>query len=182
MIKMPKPIIDPAKPATIASYTFDPTGPGVLLPRTSRAMESHVSRSLDGNHRRILIADPNVSFRESLAQHLRASGFEVVTAATGESAFSLLRDWHRPISWLYTRADLPGLIDGWILADEYHDSHPRRPAVIAAPREHVSAQGHVVLKEPSLQAALDSIRAVAARQKPAMSVAATDADPVRLAA
>jgi hypothetical protein len=54
--------------------------------------------------------------------------------------------------------------------------------VIAASYDHVSAQGHVVLKEPSLQAALDAIPAVATRQKPAMSVADTDADPGRLAA
>lgn len=141
-----------------------------------------MSRLPEGTHERILIVDTNPAFRDGLAEQLRSSGFEVVTAATGESAFNLLRDWHRPIGWLYTRADLPGLIDGWILADEYHDSHPRRPAVIAASREHVSAQGHVVLKEPSLHAALDAIRAVATRQKPAMSVAATDADPARLAA
>jgi DNA-binding NarL/FixJ family response regulator len=126
--------------------------------------------------------DTNPAFRESLAQHLRASGLAVVTAATGEGAFHLLRDWNHPVDWLYTRADLPGLIDGWILADEYHDSHPHRAVVIAASVERVSAQGHVVLKEPSLAAALDAIRSVATGQKPAMAAAATDTDPGRLAA
>jgi CheY-like chemotaxis protein len=142
-------------------------------------MEAHVSRSLDGNHRRILIADPNAAFRESLAQHLRAGGFEVVTAATGQSAFSVLRDWHHPVGWLYTRANLPGLIDGWILADEYHDRYPGRAAVIAASRGRASAQGHVVLDEPSLAAALDAIHSVATTEKPATSA---DADPQSLAA
>ena len=66
-----------------------------------------MSRSPRGSHERILIVDTDTAFRESLTRHLRASGFEVVTAATGESAFSLLRDWHRPISWLYTRAACP---------------------------------------------------------------------------
>jgi CheY-like chemotaxis protein len=145
-------------------------------------MESHVSRSPDGTHERILIVDTNPAFRGSLAQHLRSSGFEVVTAATGESAFSLLRDWPCPIGWLYTRADLPGLIDGWILADEFHDNHPHRPAVIAASVERGSTQGHVVLNERSVAAALDAIRAVATRQKPAMADTATDADQRRLAA
>ncbi len=126
--------------------------------------------------------DTNREFRESLPQHLRASGFEVVTAATGESAFSLLRNWRRPIGWLYTRADLPGLIDGWILADEYRDGHPHRAAVIAASRERVSAQGHVVLGEPSLAAALDALLAIASAKAVEVGPATTNTDPQRLAA
>jgi hypothetical protein len=102
-----------------------------------------------------------------------------VTATTGQSAFSVLRDWHNPVGWLYTRANLPGLIDGWILADEYHGRYPDRAAVIAAARGRVSAQGHVVLKEPSLAAALDAIHSVATTQKPAPPAGA---DPQSLAA
>jgi CheY-like chemotaxis protein len=135
-------------------------------------MEPHVSRSLEENHKRILIADPDAAFRERLTQHLRAHGFEVVTAVTGESAFHLLRDWHHPVGWLYTRADLPGLIDGWILADEYHDRYPDRAAVIAASRDRVSAQGHVVLDAPVPVAALEAIRAVASSRKPVVSAGA----------
>ena len=141
-----------------------------------------MSRSPRGSHERILIVDTDTAFRESLTRHLRASGFEVVTAATGESAFSLLRDWHRPIGWLYTRADLPGLIDGWILADEYRDGHPHRAAVIAASRERVSAQGHVVLGEPSLAAALDALLAIASAKVVEAGPATTNTDPHRLAA
>ncbi len=138
-----------------------------------------MSRPPRRSHERILIVDTDTAFCESLTRHLRAIGFEVVTAATGQSAFSLLRDWHRPIGWLYTRADLPDLIDGWILADEYHDRYPDRAAVIAASRGRVSVQGHVVLDEPSLAAALDAIHSVATTEKPATSA---DADPQSLAA
>jgi CheY-like chemotaxis protein len=138
-----------------------------------------MSRPPQGSHERILIVDTDTAFLESLTRHLRASGFEVVTAATGESALSLLRDWHHPIGWLHTRADLPGLIDGWILADEYRDGHPDRAAVIAASSERVSVQGHLVLKDPSLAAALDAIHSVATKQKPALSAYA---DPQSLAA
>jgi DNA-binding response OmpR family regulator len=123
--------------------------------------------------------DTNPAFRDSLAEQLRPSGFEVVTAATGEQAFCLLRDWRHTIGWLYVRADLPGLIDGWILADEYHDTRPDRSAVIATSSERVSIQGHLVLKNPSLAAALDAIHSVATKQKPATSA---DANPQSLAA
>ena len=141
-----------------------------------------MSRSPQASQERILVVDTDTAFRESLTRHLRASGFEVVTAATGESAFSLLRDWRRPIGWLYTRADLPGLIDGWILADEYRDGHPHRSAVITASRERVSAQGHVVLSEPSLAVALDALQAVASAKAVEAHPATTNTDLQRLAA
>jgi CheY-like chemotaxis protein len=81
---------------------------------------------------RILIVDDNPIMREHLAGSLRDRGAEVVTAATGEQALLRLRDWSKPIGWLYAKAALPGLVDGWILADEYHEAHPGRSAVIAA--------------------------------------------------
>ena len=141
-----------------------------------------MSRPPHGSHERILIVDTDRAFRESFTRRLRASGFDVVTAATGESAFSLLRDWHRPIGRLYTRADLPGLIYGSILADEYRDGNPDRAAVIGASRERVSAQGHVVLSEPSLAAALDALQSVASAKVVEDRPATTNTDPQRLAA
>jgi CheY-like chemotaxis protein len=138
-----------------------------------------MSRPPQGSHERILIVDTGTAFRNRLAEQLRLSGFEVVTAATGESAFYLLHNSRHAIDWLYTRAGLPGLIDGWILADEYHGGRSDRRAVIAASNERVSGQGHVVLKDPSLAAALNAIHSVAITQKPAVSA---DADPQSLAA
>jgi hypothetical protein len=53
---------------------------------------------------RILIVAINTDFQSSLALVLGEAGFEVMTATTGEQAFRLLRDWRRPIDWLYTQA------------------------------------------------------------------------------
>jgi CheY-like chemotaxis protein len=105
----------------------------------------------------ILVVDDNAIVRETLAQRLRASGHDVLTATTGEHAFQALRDWSRPPGWLYTRAALPGLIDGWILADAYHDLHPNRPAVVSARAARPSAQGHIVLGQPAVCAILDAL-------------------------
>jgi CheY-like chemotaxis protein len=106
---------------------------------------------------RILVVDNNPIFRETLAQWLRAAGYDVTTSDTGEHAFLILRDWQHPIGWLYTRAGLPILIDGWILADEYHDMYPTRPAVIAA-AEARSSCGDLILGQPSPAAVLEVIR------------------------
>ena len=65
-----------------------------------------------GSPQRILIVDDNPDFRKRLAHCLRDQGHEVITAETGERAFVVLRDREHPIDWLYTRASLPGLIDG----------------------------------------------------------------------
>jgi CheY-like chemotaxis protein len=109
---------------------------------------------------RILVVETNAAFRNSLAGALREAGYEVLTATTGEQAFSLLRDWRHPIDWLYTRAILPGLIDGWILADQYRDNHPNRAAVIGAHEARFSSRGDVLLNEPTPAAAMDAIRHV----------------------
>src|SRR5215203_3139969 len=106
---------------------------------------------------RILVVDNNPIFRETLARWLRAAGYDVTTADTGEHAFTILRDWQHPIGWLYTRATLPILIDGWILADEYHDMHPARPVIIAAPQARLSTCGDVILNQPSPAAVLEII-------------------------
>jgi DNA-binding NtrC family response regulator len=107
---------------------------------------------------RILVVDDNSLFRETLAQRLRDAGYNVISAGTGERAFLALRDWSHPVDRLYTRAELPGLVDGWILADEYHSRHPNRAAVIAATEARSSRQGDLVLKQPTLSSVLESIR------------------------
>ncbi len=118
---------------------------------------------------RILVADNNPISRETLARWLRAAGYEVITADTGEQAFLILRDWRHPIDWLYTRAGLPILIDGWILADEYHDTHPTRHAIIAAPEARLSHQGDIVLAQPNPVVVLEIVRGLitASRNLPA---------------
>jgi CheY-like chemotaxis protein len=107
---------------------------------------------------RILVADNNPLFRETLALWLMGAGYEVMTADTGEHAFTKLRDRQHPVGWLYTRASLPLLIDGWILASEFHDAYPKRPVVIAAPDARRSACGDIILQQPSPAIVLATIR------------------------
>jgi DNA-binding NtrC family response regulator len=106
---------------------------------------------------RILIADDNPIMRETLAQWLRAQAHEVITADKGERAFLALRDWSHPIGWLYTRAVLPGLVDGWILADEYHDMHGNRPVILAGAEQRISSRGDLVLKQPTAVTVFNAI-------------------------
>ena len=125
---------------------------------------------------RILIVDDNPIVRETLAQWLRRDGHEVETAETGMRAFLALRDFSRAIGWLYTRAALSGLIDGWILADAYHERHADRPVILACAAARLSSQGNLVLNQPTPRAVFDALRqALAFERTPALAAAPSDA-------
>jgi CheY-like chemotaxis protein len=130
----------------------------------------------------ILVVDDNTIFRETLADWLRASGHEVLVAETGEQAFLTLRDRSCPIGWLYTRAALPGLIDGWILADEYHDAHANRAVVLSAAEARSSQCGDIVLHHPSLAAAYETILDATNGNASWAALAGTGVDGLRRAA
>jgi CheY-like chemotaxis protein len=138
-------------------YSFGdagPTGPGISNSTVWGTLARYPPQD------RILVVETDAAFRNGLAEVLREADYEVLTATTGEQAFHLLRDWRHPIDWLYTRAALPSLIDGWILADQYRENHPDRPAVIGAREARFPARGVVVLSEPTPAAAMDAIRHV----------------------
>src|SRR5689334_14507121 len=90
-----------------------------------------IMRSPQPKQTRVLVVDPNPMSRQLTVEDLQAAVYDVVSAGTGERAFVLLREWPRRIDWLYTATELPGLVDGWILADEFHQAHPSRPVIYA---------------------------------------------------
>jgi DNA-binding NtrC family response regulator len=133
------------------------------------------------NQEQILLVDNNRMFRETLAQRLQRAGYQVMTAETGEQAFSLVRNWVRPVGWLYTRAALPRLVDGWILADAYHEVHPQRPVVISAAEARVSARDFI-LRQPGPAAVLKALLSVMEGERAVSPVAEVDAVESRRAA
>jgi CheY-like chemotaxis protein len=137
--------------------------------------------SLD-KQERILVVDTNPLFCARLIQYLRAADYLVESANTGEQAFLLLRDRQHPIDWLYARAALPALIDGWILADEYHDTHPRRAAVLAVSSTRVSEQGDILLQEPTPEAVVQALQHVMGALEHSQSTVAVIVDEQRYAA
>ncbi|QRM34259.1 response regulator [Microvirga sp. VF16] len=119
----------------------------------------------------VLIVDSNPGFCKRLAQACRAANYTVLAADSGERAFLILRHRQHQIGWLYSRAALPGLIDGWILADQYHQAYPSRPVIIAAHDTRLSARGDIVLKEPTVTVVSETIRHVIEGTQPARAAA-----------
>lgn len=109
---------------------------------------------------RVLLVDDNPIFCSTLAEYLRAADFEVITAPTGERGFLALRDFLRPVDWVCSRAALPGLVDGWIIANAFNDLHPDRPALILGAEPRVSSASRVFLPQPTPATALEALQAL----------------------
>ncbi|WP_262266106.1 response regulator [Microvirga yunnanensis] len=122
----------------------------------------------------ILIVESNTMFCEGLVKTFRSANYNVFTASTGEDAFLLLRRQPHCINWLYSRAVLPGLIDGWVLADQYHEFCPNRQVVIAAHDARFTAQGDIVLKEPTVAIVAETIWALIRSEQLALTTATYD--------
>ena len=102
---------------------------------------------------RVLVVEPDPVSRGLLVQWLRMAGYEAFQAETGERALLTLRTERERIEWLLTPIALPGLVDGWMLGDEFGAIHPGRPVLYAAGRDGARvADSHIVLNAPAMPA------------------------------
>ena len=98
---------------------------------------------------RVLVVDDDPETRKRVGEALERAGFVPGLAATGEQGLLLLRHWPRRIGWLYTKPELPGLVDGGILADEFHQAHPSRLVLYGCPHTRkYNLTGGIALTTP----------------------------------
>jgi two-component system OmpR family response regulator len=84
------------------------------------------------NKLRILIVEDQPIARDILADLLRMAGYEPISAATGEQALlTLVRERDR-IDGLFTELELPGLVDGTIVVEEFRSQRPSGQVVFAS--------------------------------------------------
>jgi CheY-like chemotaxis protein len=87
----------------------------------------------------VLVVEDDAVTRELLAHLLQTGGYDVIAVSTGERALLVLCQLGVEIDWLVSKASLPGLVCGSILADEYHEHHPSRPVLVISPLNPVDA-------------------------------------------
>lgn len=87
----------------------------------------------------VLAVEDDAVTRELLAHLLQSSGYDVIAVPTGECALLVLCQLAVEIDWLVSKASLPGLVCGSILADEYHEHHPSRPVLLVSSRNRFEA-------------------------------------------
>lgn len=104
-----------------------------------------------GRAPKVLIVEDNYLLLDMLVGVCEQHGVAVVAASSGEAALTLLRSDGRAIDWLFTDIKLPGLIDGWTVAEAYRDLHPDRPVIYASSlphRESRAVPGSLFLRKP----------------------------------
>src|SRR5215207_2312316 len=78
----------------------------------------------------VLVVENDPVTRELLETALQTAGCQVLAVPTGNTGLLLLCQQQARIDWLVTRVRLPGLVDSWLLADEYHRHNPDRPVIL----------------------------------------------------
>jgi CheY-like chemotaxis protein len=111
---------------------------------------------------RILVVEPDPNTRELLANLLREGGCEAVSVETGERALARTRAERGGFAGLFAEVDLPGLVDGWIVADEFRSTNPSSPIVLASdePSAEMPTEVTSTAVVPRLRATVDVVAAV----------------------
>ena len=110
----------------------------------------------DGRQRMILVVEDEPLLRELVVEELTEAGFDVLQAEIGHAAIALI-DSGRPIEVLFTDIRLPGVLDGWQIAQHARAAIPGIH-VIYASGYTVDRSGQVpdslYIKKPYLPAAV----------------------------
>lgn len=99
----------------------------------------------------VLVVEDNYVLLEILTNLCEREGVAVVSASSGEDALAFLRERGSEVDWLFTDINLPGLIDGWTVAEAYAALNPGRPVIYASAArrpERVCVEGAVFLRKP----------------------------------
>lgn len=99
----------------------------------------------------VLIVEDNYLLLEMLTSLCEQQGIRVLSASSGEDALTMLRRGGGDIDWLFTDISLPGLIDGWEVAEAYRAFHRGRPVIYsstAARLEQRVVPGSIFVHKP----------------------------------
>ena len=99
----------------------------------------------------VLVVEDDFVLLEIVTLMFERAGLRVHQASGGEAALTILRDNGPAIDWLFTDVNLPGLIDGWVVAAEYRLSHPFRPVIYSSSARFVtrrSVHGSIFVEKP----------------------------------
>jgi CheY-like chemotaxis protein len=95
---------------------------------------------------RVLVVDEDPVSRDLTAQFLRMAGFEPTLASTGAEALVTLRARPARTDWLVAPVELSGLVDGYILADEFHAAHPGRLVLLTGGEQFAGAAASDIVR------------------------------------
>jgi CheY-like chemotaxis protein len=104
----------------------------------------------------VLVVEDEPGLRELMVEELVDAGFEVVDAEIGHAAIAII-DSGRPIDVLFTDIRLPGVLDGWQIAQHAREVYPDIHVIYASGYSgDLSAQvpNSLYVRKPYLPAAI----------------------------
>jgi CheY-like chemotaxis protein len=104
----------------------------------------------------VLIVEDEPGLRELMVEELIDAGFEVLDAEIGHAAVAII-DSGRPIDVLFTDIRLPGVLDGWQIAQHAREVYPAIHVIYASGYSgDLSAQvpNSLYVRKPYLPAAI----------------------------
>jgi CheY-like chemotaxis protein len=84
-----------------------------------------------GTHTVVLIVEDEALVRYTVAQELRAAGYEVIESSTAEDAIARLQAGPR-IDVVFTDIQLAGQLTGWDVAEQFRAANPDLPIIYAS--------------------------------------------------
>ncbi len=144
----------PGQGTTVTLYL-----PRARQPLTPRAAEAR--GAIPAGKGRVLLVEDDEHVRETVSGALRAAGFEIHTAATGDEAMRRLDGGER-YDAVFTDVVMPGELSGLDLAAQIRSRHPRTGVVVATgyTDRKVNVPGVRALAKPyGLEQAVDAINA-----------------------
>ncbi|GJD49506.1 Regulator of RpoS [Methylobacterium crusticola] len=115
----------------------------------------------------VLIVEDNYLLLEVLVTLCEQEGLRTHTVSSGEAALTLLRQRGPEIDWLFTDIRLPGLIDGWAVAEAYRLVHPHRPVIYSSTTVNLRRQrvpGSIFVQKPFVIADVVGLARMMARE------------------
>jgi len=115
----------------------------------ARAGDREVSLGKVGEHARsrVLVVDDDTSILDTVTSILTGEGYQVMSAAGGQEALTLVRSWHPTLVLLDMRMPV---MDGWAVARSLHETGSRVPIIVMTAAEsarrwadEIGAAGHL---------------------------------------
>ena len=103
----------------------------------------------------VLVVEDESLIRETIADELEDAGFLVLEAETAEQGLEILES--KPVHVLFTDIRLPGVLDGWSLAERARALDPNLPVIYAtgfSAEEPRFVPKSVFLRKPYLPSAV----------------------------
>jgi CheY-like chemotaxis protein len=119
----------------------------------------------------VLVVEDAVLVRYVISDYLRECGYKVIEASSTEEALQVLQKASVRVDILLSNVQLPGALDGFVLARWVHDNHPEIGVILvgtisraADAAAELCEEGPMLAKPYEPQAVVDRIKRLLAER------------------